>query len=360
MKTKNLLLAFFTAAFVAVSFSSCNDDDVSGNTNQGIPQSPRSLTAYNGKVYVSYFDGYLARIDTARLTVDAQVKVGRCPEYVRVANNKLYVANSGGLDFNNELGYDKTVSVIDPVSFTRIKDIEVALNPDKLAVDSKGNVYVISNGNYGDVQSALQKIDAATGEVKKLGLSASYMTIYNDKLYLIDSQYDENWNTINTFLVYDTKTESLITDSFVTDGTEVSNPYSISVNPSNGDVYIGSSDYVTDGDMYIFNQDGQLIKKFDTKGLNPIGAYSQLSGKGMYILNSGNINSNDANLAFFNFQSDAVEYDVYATQNGRGMGDTAQDLLVYGSKVYVAMSGSALIYVLDKQGKEISVIRSAR
>jgi hypothetical protein len=360
MKTKNLFFSLLAAICVTFSFSSCEDDN-NGNGGGGIIegtlQSPRSMAALNGKVYVSYFDGYLAQIDTASLTIEKQVQVGRYPEYVRVANNKLYVANSGGMDFDSELGYDKTVSVINPVSLTKIIDLDVVLNPVQLTTDSKGNVYVISNGNYGDVPSALQKINASSVNVTNLGLTATYMAMYNDKLYIIDSQFDENWNSTYAFIIYDTETEKVVTENFITDGTVINGPCSINIDPSSGNIYIGTSDYVTDGDMYVFSPEGKLLDLFDTKGLNPMGAYL-LSGKGMYILNNGNMDANNANLAFYNFQSKTVEYDIYAAQNGRIMGDTAQDLLVYGSKVYVAMSGSDLIYVLDQQGKEIAVIRS--
>ncbi|MDR1810084.1 MAG: hypothetical protein LBR34_06760 [Prevotella sp.] len=204
------LLVYGSKVYVAVSGSGLiRVLDKSGkkistirSDKEGIPQSPRSLTSLDGKVYVTYFDGYLAKIDTASLTVEAQVQVGRYPEYVRAANNKLYVANSGGLDFPN---YGKTVSVIDPATFTKIKDIEVALNPDKLAVDGDGNVFVISNGNYGDVPSALQKINTRTDEMKDLNMTATYMAIHGTKMYIIDSQFDENWNSVNTFLIYNIK-----------------------------------------------------------------------------------------------------------------------------------------------------------
>lgn len=239
----------------------------------GKKQQPRGLTAYEGKVYATLFDGHLAKIDTTKLEIEAQVAVGRNPEYVRAANNKLYVANSGGLDYNTPLGYDKTVSVIDVATFKETEKLDVVINPDKLAVDSQGDIYVISNGNYKDIPNTLQRIDATTHKVTKVG-NASYMSINNDKLYIIYSQYDANWNQTISYSIFDTKTEKTIADNFITDDTKIDKPYSIKVDPINNNIYIGASDYTNNGDMYIFSKEGKLIEKLDTKGLNPQLAFS--------------------------------------------------------------------------------------
>ena len=235
-------------------------------------QQPRNMTAYNGNVYVTYFDGYLAKIDTTSYQIESQVKVGRYPEYVREANNKLYVANSGGLDYASELGYDKTVSVIDPVSMTVINTLEVVINPDKMAVDSDGSVFVVSNGDYSTVPNTLQKIDSQTDEVTILDINATYIATNGNNLYYIYSQWIPTGNEV-TIGVYNTKSDKVITTQFIADGTLIENPYSLSVDRSTGYVYIGTSDYVSDGDMYVFNSQGKLLKMFDTKGLNPMGAY---------------------------------------------------------------------------------------
>lgn len=244
-------------------------------TNNGQPQGPRNLTGYEGKVYATLYDGYLAKIDTTELKIEKQVKVGRNPEYVKAVNNKLYVANSGGMDYNTAIGYDKTVSVVDVASFTEKKQIPVVINPIILsAPNSNGDIYLISNGNYKDVPNTLQKINTTTDTASTLtDINGTWMSMNHDNLYLIYSQYDENWNQKISYLVYDTKTEKLITDNFITDGTVVEKPYSISTDPVNNYVYISTSDYKTNGNMFIFTSAGKLVSKFDTGGLNPMGAY---------------------------------------------------------------------------------------
>ena len=241
----------------------------------GKPQLPRHIIAHAGKVYATLFDGHVAKIDTTSLKIEDQVKVGRHPEKLRVSNNKIYVANSGGLDWNTPLGYDNTVSVIDINNFKEIKKLEVVVNPVQMEVNSQGDIYLVSMGNYWDIPNTLQYINPNTDEVSVVeDVHATYISVgKDDNLYIISSLFDENWNQTTDFRVYDTKTKSLKTNNFISDGTEINDAYSISTDLELGYVYIGESDYVTNGTMYIFTSAGKLIDKFDTGGINPMGAY---------------------------------------------------------------------------------------
>lgn len=240
----------------------------SGSVNE----EPRSLTAYNGKVYVSYFDGYVSRIDTSSLAIDKTVAVGRNPEQLKVSNNKLFVANSGGMGWATG-NYDKTVSVIDLNSFNVVKSIEVLMNPVSIQVDKSGYVYVISMGNYNDILNTLQRIDPTTYEVKTV-TNATEMGINGDKtkIYYVYSQWDNAGNNIISYLTYNTQTGKVSDTSFITDNTTISNFYKLSIDPSNDDIYVSTSDYTNNGDMYVFSSAGKLKNKF-TIGLNGMGAF---------------------------------------------------------------------------------------
>ena len=50
------------------------------------------------------------------------------------------------------------------------------------------------------------------------------------------------------------------------------NAYSISA-ASDGYIYVGCSDYVNTGDVYVLTSAGTLHDKFDSQGLNPVRAY---------------------------------------------------------------------------------------
>ena len=355
MKLKKLFLKSLVCVLFVSFFAACEDghNEILEPTERVLP---RYFAAQNGKVYVTLYDGYLACIDTTSMSIVNQVKVGRNPEGIVAANNKLYVANSGGMDFNTETGYDKTVSIVNANNFS-VQSLEVAINPAILAADSKGNVYLISKGNYGDVPATLQRIDAQTQEVTVINevSGATYMKMYNDKLYIICSQYDSNWNQTANCIVYDAVNEKVIVDKFITDGTDINSAYSISVEPVTGNVYISMSDYRNTGDMYIFSPQGKLIKQFDTKGLNPVGAFfdgSQYS----YILNNGNWGSNDASLYCYNSVNGSLT-DIFYNANQIKLGDIAQDMIIYGSKMYVAVSESQVIFVLNKNGLILKTIR---
>lgn len=226
---------------------------------------PRYMAVYGGKVYVSYYDGYVARLDTATLNVEAKVKVGRNPEQLAVVGDKLYVANSGGMDYNTAVGYDRTVSVVDLSTFAEQGKIEVVLNPS-VVVAAENGVFVASYGNYADVPSTLQYIDF-DGNVSVVNKCRNMTEVcYNSGvLYGFFSQYDENWNATITYMSYDS-TEDVVETPWIKE-EELPTPYKVC---SAGEyVCVTSSDYVTDGDVYIYDTDGMLAGKLSA-GLNPV------------------------------------------------------------------------------------------
>ncbi|MDL2208487.1 hypothetical protein LJB97_02595 [Parabacteroides sp. OttesenSCG-928-O15] len=218
----------------------------------GEPMNPRAMAADNGKVYISYYYGHaVAALDTLSLEVTEKVGVGRYPEHLAVANGKIYVANSGGLDYPN---YGKTVSVIDQKSFKVDKEIEVLINPGKIVADSQGDVYVISLGNYNDIKNTLQRIDGKTGEVTVID-KATYMTLVNDNLYTAYAQ----WGDANiTYKKYDALTEKFVDENIIKDGTNITSPYAIAVDPLTEDFYIAESTWGSTSSLYVFSADGKL------------------------------------------------------------------------------------------------------
>lgn len=248
--------------------------DLQGKSLQAIPMTdengkgrqPRYIAFHQDKAYVCNFDGTTARIDTASLTLEALVRCGKNPDGIAAANNKLYVSNSGGLDFPR---YDNSVSVIDIESFTEIKKIEVAVNPSHIRVDSEGGVYVVSRGDYGDVSYVFQKIDSRTDELVRTfdDINPLNFTIANDTAYIYNYDFSQGTSWIK---VFDCKTEQIINHAFISDGTPINTPYGIDVDPINGDVYVTDGyNFTIQGALYRFGRDGKLKQKWTEAGLNP-------------------------------------------------------------------------------------------
>ncbi len=232
---------------------------------QGIARQPRQLAFHEDKAYVTTFDGAVLRIDTTTLAVDAEVCVGRNPDGLCIANGKLYVANSGGLDYPY---YDKTVSVIDLTTFTETVKIEVAINPTLVACDTEGDVYVLSQGNQDDILPCLQKINSQTDElVATYPIPARTLYIHRDMAYLYVADKDTQHAAIQLF---DCATDRIVSKQFVTDGTTIQTPYAIQANPETDDIYITDAyAYTTWGDVLCFTSDGRLKYRINAVGLNP-------------------------------------------------------------------------------------------
>lgn len=82
--------------------------------------------------------------------------------------------------------------------------------------------------------------------------------------------------------------------------------------------------------------------------------------KGLFVANEGNMNSNKASVDYLDFRAGVYRKNIYNTANPEvvnGLGDVANDVAVYGSKLYVVVNNSNKVEVMDvKTGKRISQI----
>lgn len=238
-------------------------------TENGSSRQPRHIAFHKDKAYVCSFDGTVARIDTTSLEIEATVKAGRNPESLCVQNEKLYVSNSGGLDYTEGIGVDNTVSVIDLASFTEIKKITVGPNPGCILPDSENFVYVATHGkNIVEGDYHLVKINSHTDEVERVfDEKVMNFAIQGNVGYLYNYNYQTEDASIKMFNL---QTGETIREHFITDGTPIHTPYGIHINPYSGNIYITEAySYTVTGDVLCFNQNGQLQFRLNRIGLNP-------------------------------------------------------------------------------------------
>lgn len=234
----------------------------------GKPGNPRGLAASDGKIYVSLYDGYVAKLDTTSLAFEDSIAVGPNPEEITIANGCLYVAISDGLNSGNGYPNGKYVSKIGLDSFKVASKINVLVNPTEITSDKAGNVFVISMGNYGDIPATVQKIDK-NDSVTVVG-RATLMACYENTLYTINAP----WGAPSIeFVSYNTATGVKESDAFITGSADQipTNPHSISVNPKNGNILIGSyltaADYLSNG--YVYEYANGAFKARYNAGVGP-------------------------------------------------------------------------------------------
>ncbi|MDT3401851.1 YncE family protein [Mucilaginibacter terrae] len=228
---------------------------------------PRYVAFYQGKAYVSRYDGKISRVDTASLNIDAELDLkANYLEGVAVANGKLYVANS-----DYKLSGVNKVSVVNLNSFTKTTDITVAQNPTKISAAANGNVYVICQGNYTNIPAEINLINSVTDT--KTSLNTIKGVDYGTSLSIAGNGGFIALTNTSTF-ASEVKSFSAVTstvgNNLITDGTNVGLLYGLTFdNFSGGAVVTDAVSYTsTSGKAYFYNYMGKRLLSFDT-AVNP-------------------------------------------------------------------------------------------
>lgn len=234
----------------------------------------RYVRFYRGKAYVSSYvgpvlidpdapKGAVYEVDTTSLKVIRKVSVGYQPEEMEIVDDYMYVANSGGYRVPN---YDNTVSVIQMVDFKQVQQIPVGINLHRLKKDGYNKLWVTSRGDYQSRPSRMYVMDKRRGYnqmivTDTLPFGVSNMAIRGDSLYFYSTEWNNytQSNTI-TYGIVDVRTKQLVSDNFITDGTEkeITIPYGIAVHPETGDILVtDAKNYVSSGTLYCFDRQGR-------------------------------------------------------------------------------------------------------
>ena len=235
----------------------------------------RYIRFAKGKAYVSAYVGPVSidpnaqlgavyEVDTASLAVTRKVTVGYQPDELEVLGEYLYVANSGGYRAPD---YDSTVSVVEIYGMKQIQKIPVGINLHRIRKDRYGKLWVTSRGDYNTIPSRLYVLDRKDKNSKEmvvkdtLDIPCSEMYIQGDSLYFYSVEWNKQTerNTV-TYGIIDVRTGQLVTDHFITDGTEqdIVIPYGICVHPTTGDIYVtDAKNYVSSGVLHCYDRHGK-------------------------------------------------------------------------------------------------------
>ena len=228
-----------------------------------------------GNAYVSAYVGPVAidpdaqlgavyRIDTTSLAITGKCTVGYQPDELEIIGEYIYVANSGGYRVPK---YDYTISVVEKFGMTQVEKIPVGINLHRIEADKYGKLWVTSRGNYGSIRSKIFVLEKESRFSRKmvvtdtLDIPCSEMHIQGDSLYFYSVEWSnqEEKNNI-AYGIIDVRTKELVTDHFITDGTEkdIEVPYGINVHPVTGDIYVtDAKNYVSSGALHCYSREGK-------------------------------------------------------------------------------------------------------
>lgn len=76
--------------------------------------------------------------------------------------------------------------------------------------------------------------------------------------------------------------------------------------------------------------------------------YPVIVSNGVYVVCGGNTRNNiEGSLTYYDYKTKTASQKVFAAKNGRGLGLTANDALVYGSKMYIVVDGEHSVEVVN-------------
>lgn len=230
---------------------------------------PRSMAAKDGKVYISMYTGQVCRLDTASLAIDATVAVGPNPDKIAVHGNYLYVPNSDGLNWM--VGYGTTASKIDLATFKVEKTMEVGLNPTEF-ISNGTDLFLLCMGNYADVPAAVYAVNA-DDSIEKVAAATS-VAISDSYLFYINAPYVYPVSPAPECYAYrlsDKASKRILADNFV--DAPVAMAYdtvagALVITSNTVDPATGNADYSVPGYANIYDANLKCVITAPT-GVNP-------------------------------------------------------------------------------------------
>ena len=93
------------------------------------------------------------------------------------------------------------------------------------------------------------------------------------------------------------------------------------------------------------------------KKKDPVPSSPDHLSNGILVLNEGLFQQNNSSVSWIDLTNSTVSNDFFLAKNDRHLGDTGNDMVLHGGKIYVVVNGSGLIDVLNKNsGKSIKQI----
>jgi hypothetical protein len=219
------------------------------------------MAVSDSKAYVSQWgwngsSGSIQIIDLNSNTVtDSIMTGGGGPNKIYMFDNKVYVGHNGGF------GSDELFAIVNPVSDEVIETISTNYNPDEMATDANGNIWVLSRGyfdfvTYDSYPAYLTAYDSNHNVLKDFELPGNYPS----DLFI---SADKN----QLFFILNGEVLSVDANSSTLDMAVVANEtyfYSLGYDAGERKLYVGDAiDYVSQGNVRVYDESGILLNTID-------------------------------------------------------------------------------------------------
>ena len=241
---------------------------------------PREMATDGSYLYVTSQAGCVIKVDlTTNLIVETTPVIGDRLEGIAWRNGYLYVCNSCKEIPDPDSGYSSweyhtNLIKLNAETLAKVSDITVAANPNQIVSDGQ-YLYLASWGDYNQTPATVQQIDE-NDEVSVIG-TGQKIAYDDNKLYIVNTEYDEYWNEVHTYKVLDLKTN--LTTDFWGDTSLIFSPGTIGVDPVTHDVFItsynkddyGYASYTTNGYMIVYSNANKYFSNAATKFTTGVG-----------------------------------------------------------------------------------------
>lgn len=232
---------------------------------------PRSIAFHSGKAFITSLNNKVVVLDTLSKMFVAEIPVGRSPEQIVAEGDRLYVANSGWADALTGGPHDNRLFIINPNDYSTETPITISDNLTHVFADGKGTVYAGTSDifdptdwNIIEKPSRLYKINTATRAMEELDFGANFMAFSQNMAYMMSYNYEPGKESLLEMDLLSGNVKEM--EQFKSE--DFSFIIGLQVNPDNGDIWLGTTDYVNPGKVFRYAEQGGKVSSY-TVGLNP-------------------------------------------------------------------------------------------
>ena len=224
--------------------------------------SPREMhIVAPNKAYVSDLMGTtLWIVNPQDMSHTGSIAMGKSTEKMVQIGNELYVSNWSnyyvpGMEKN-------TVQVVDINNDVKVAEILVGKEPNCMAVDKNGHVWVLCEGATWEADGE----NPTLWEIDPMLKTATQRYEFDGSAMILKA----NASGSALYVVYNNEVRrfdiaaSALSESFSIAAPAEGTFYNMAVNPQNGDLYVtDAKNYMMNGAVYRYSDDGVLLSSFD-------------------------------------------------------------------------------------------------